>query len=152
MPEETVLALSVGTQFMGLALVCGHSLDDWKVKNFEGAWSKLKLKGIVNFVERYLKAHSIDRMVLKVPEPCRSSPAVESLTEALRWLCQEETIPVKTCTISDLKTAYNVKNKAELMSLVIAEFPELSYMQRRAQGNTRVYHDKMFEAVLSTRI
>jgi hypothetical protein len=150
MRKETVLGLSVGTQLMGLSLVRNDTLVDWQVKNFEGKWTKIKLKIILLSIERYIKQNAVTVVKLKVPESCRSSPAVKQLTYELVRLCERENVPVGTCTIADLKLFYDVRNKRELMQTAVMQYPELTYMLTKANEVKRIYYAKMFEAVLAT--
>lgn len=150
MQKNNILGLSVGTQLMGLARINKRSLEDWQVKNFEGNWSKMKLKIILLFVERYIQEHGVTSVVLKIPEPCNSSSAIEMLTNSLIWLCESKNIRVHTCTIVDLKQLCGATNKSELIQYVIALYPELSHVFAKSQKVKKVYYARIFEAVLAT--
>ncbi len=152
MPKDTVLGLSIGTQLMGLVLARGKLLEDWRMKNFEGTWSKVKLKFIVQFIERYMKRYGVTVLILKIPEPCRSSPAVEALTEALIRMCEREHIPVKTCTIADLKVFFQVQNKTELIQVARHHYSELSYLDSKKNDVQKIYYARIFEAALATML
>ncbi|MDP1725542.1 MAG: hypothetical protein Q8M15_02070 [Bacteroidota bacterium] len=150
--KNNILGLSVGTQLMGMALVKGSFLEDWQVKNFEGSWTNMKLRIIIQTIERYIKDHSVSFVALKVPELSRSSPAIEKLTDALLSLCEKINIQVNTYTIADLKNFCDVKNKEELMQYVLALYPELSKVFAKTQKVKKVYYVKIFEAVLATMV
>ena len=150
--KNNILGISVGTQLMGLALKKDQSLEDWQVKNFEGVWSKTKLKIILQTVERYILDHSVKGAAMKVPENCRSSPAIEMLVKELICLCDRLNITVSIYTINDLKMFCGASNKSELMQFVLARHPELSHVFAKTQKVKKVYYVKIFEAVLSTML
>lgn len=152
MPKDIILGLSVGTQLMGLARLNGNALEDWQVKNFEGNWSKIKLKIILQTIERYMEEHRVTAVALKVPEACRSSNAVEEVTNGILWLCERKSVPVATYTINELKSLCNASNKAELMEYILNLYPELTHVFKQTQKVKRVYYVKIFEAVASTKV
>lgn len=150
MLKGTVLGLSVGTQLMGLAMVQKGSLEDWQVKTFSGKWDWIKLKAISLNIERYINRHGIASVILKVPEPCRSSPAIEQLTKSLVRVCEQKSVQVRLCTINDLKDICEANNKTELMKATLVHYPELTYLLDRAKKDKKIYYVKIFEAVLAT--
>lgn len=150
--KDNILGLSVGTQLMGMALMKGRSLEDWQVKNFEGKWSNMKLRIIVQTVDRYIQDHSVRLVALKVPEECRSSSALEMLTDALIRLCESKNIPLNTFTITDLKMYCGAINKKELVQYILAIYPELSSVSAKSQKVKKVYYVKIFEAVLASML
>lgn len=152
MQKDRNLGLSVGTQLMGLARLNGRNLEDWQVKNFEGKWSKIKLKIILQAIERYMVEFSVTHVYLKVPEACRSSVAIEELTKGIMRLCEDKRVPVTTYTIVELKRFCNAGNKAELMDYVLSLYPELTHVFKQSRKVKRVYYVKIFEAVASTQV
>lgn len=146
------LGLSVGTQLTGLALMKDRSLELWRVKNFESSWSKGKLQYIVQTIERYLEDYSVTSVMLKVPEPCRSSPALGMLTEAIIRLCERKGALVDTCTSADLKKYCGARNRKEMMHWVVLKYPELTHVFGKAKRVKKVYYVRIFEAVLATML
>lgn len=150
--KDNVLGISVGTQLLGMALKKGESLEEWQVKNFEGAWSKHKLRIICFCVSKYIQDHFVKTVILKVPESNRSSPAIEMLINGIKTLCRELNADVSIYTISDLKSYCEAQNKAELMQYVLAHHPELSQVFAKTKKVKKVYYVKIFEAVLATML
>lgn len=146
------LGISLGTRLTGLALVTGRMLELWQVKNFDEKWSEKKLSHIVKTLERYLEDYLILSVTIKVSEPCRSSFALERLTEALMRLCERKGIKVDTCTTNDLKSFCASRNRREMMDYVTQLYPELDHVRGKASRIKKVYYVKIFEAVLSALI
>ena len=143
------LGLSLGTRLTGLVLMTGRSLELWKVKNFDQRWSEKKLSYIVKALEYYMDDYLIESVTIKIPEPCRSSFALERLTEALLRLCERKGIRADTCTTPDLKSYCHVRNRRELMDYVTRLYPELGHVRGKAGRVKKVYYVKIFEAVLA---
>lgn len=150
--KDSFLGLSVGTQLLGIALKKGESLEDWQVKNFEGVWSKHKLRIISQTISRYIQDHSVKYVALKVPEDNRCSPAIEMLINELIRLCNDLKVEYSIYTITDLKIYCGARNKSELMQYVLAHHPELSQVFAKTKKVKKVYYVKIFEAVLATML
>lgn len=150
--KNSILGISVGTQLMGLALKNGIALEDWQVKNFEGVWSKRKLKVISITVSRYIKDNNVQYVALKVPEDNKSSDAMKKLLKELKRVCMAQNVELWTCTINELKLCCGAKNKAELMQYVLARHPELSQVFAKTQKVKKVYYVKIFEAVMASML
>ncbi len=150
MERKNILGLSIGTQLMGLAYVKDGVLHEWEVKNFDGKWSKMKLRIILLSIERYIDLNEIHAIGMKVPETSNSSSAVELLIKDVLKLCDRKNVPVKCCTITELKTRCGVTNREELIQYSLALFPELSKDFAKSRSVKKVYYVKTFEAVLVT--
>jgi len=150
--KNKYLGISVGTQLMGLALKNEVTLEDWQVKNFEGVWSRVKLRIITLSVLKYVKDNSVRSVALKVPDMKRSSPALELLVKELKRACIGINVEVMTYTIDELKLACGVKNKSEMMQKVLSNHPELSHVFAKTQKVKKVYYVKIFEAVMASML
>lgn len=150
--KNKFLGISVGTQLMGLALRNVSTLEDWQVKNFEGIWSKSKLRIINSIVIKYINENSVRSVAIKVPEPNRSSPALKELIKGLNKSCLDSGLEVITYTINELKLACGVKNKSEMMQMVLSIHPELSHVFAKTQKVKKVYYVKIFEAVVASML
>lgn len=150
--KNNILGISVGTQLMGLALKNGIALEDWQVKNFEGVWSKRKLKIISLTVSRYIKEKNVQYVALKVPEDNKSSEAMKTLLKELQRVCVGQNVELLTCTINELKLCCGANNKEELMKYVLARHPELSQVFVKTQKVKKVYYVKIFEAVMASML
>ena len=147
--SNVTLGLSLGTQLTGLAILKDRELVVWQVKNFEGRWTHNKLQKILKTIEQYLSDYCITRVMIKLPEPCRRSDALELLSEAIIARLKTLNIPVDVLSISDLKNRCMAQNRSELMHHVVGLYPELSFALQKATKVKKVYHFKVFEAVLT---
>lgn len=137
---EVTVGISIGTRYMGIAVIHGHTLTVWEMKRFTGAWSEAKRKNIMGVMETIISRKSPSHIAVKVPHASRTSPALKQLIGDLHEMSGQWNIT--TYTIDDLRghmlfpAAWNHNNRTQLLTEI---FPELSPL-------THPYYEKLFEA------
>ena len=149
--HPTILGISPGTRAVGLAVMKGGELREWRVKTFKGSWSHGKLKDVLYALMNYVAEHSVKMIALKKPDVLRSSPALDQLVSEITVWAKMNRIKVTSYTLSELKQGFfNSKNvsKAEIINQLIIKYPELQTEYNKEKKNRNSYYAKMFEAVL----
>lgn len=143
--RKTILGISLGTRMLGIARLEGTSLNDWRVKTVTGRLSKLKLRTIILFIERYCKDNQVTTIALKVPE--QSSRALNVLIKEITGFAKDEHIGLHLYTITELKRHYQKKNKLGVMEYVTEAYPEVKVIYQKQKKAKNPYYIKLFEAV-----
>jgi Holliday junction resolvasome RuvABC endonuclease subunit len=149
-PSQAILGISPGTRSMGLAVMKGGELIEWRVKTFKGSWSHGKLKDILFVIMEYVQAHNIKIIALKKPGMHRSSGGLDQLASELTVWAKMNRIKVLSFTLQEMKRHYSKEknfNKAEMIKQVALQYPELYSEYNKEQRNKKAYYVKMFEAV-----
>jgi len=149
MEGNTILGISPGARYMGIALVRSGALCEWKVRTYKGFWSKRKLNKAIDHIERMVITHAIDHIACKVPHGSRSSAAVGEIVERLKALAEEYKIEFHTYSIGELKRAFpvHIQNKRSLAQYISEIHPELYQTFLRENDLKRPYHWRTFEAI-----
>lgn len=145
----TILGISLGTRYVGIAVLQNKVLIDWKVKAFLSKWSEKKYAHIITSLEQHLTNYELTAVALKLPHPSRSSKNLNRLIDALKRIAKKKDVEIFEYSLVDLKEYYSENgdlDKQELMACVAKSKPELQsvyYLQKR---NKQGYYNKVFEA------
>ena len=146
----TVLAVNPGTKYLGIAVFRGLELQDWRVKNLNGKWSKEKLKKTLTIISTWVERYGPGLVAIKRLHPSRSSRSLNSLHTQIQRLCLKKKIKLIQYTIKQLETVFcheERKNKRNLAEALTALYPELTGELSIEKRRRNPYHMRMFEAV-----
>lgn len=153
MAGVTILGISPGTKYLGIALMRNGDLYEWKVKTYKGSWNEEKLQKILNHLDYLLITHVVTQVACKVPHMEKCSQALKMLIERIKGMAAEYRLPFHQYSIEELK--YNldgdIRNKSFLADYITSLYPELTPILVSEKENKNPYHTKVFEAVATTR-
>lgn len=149
MAGSTILGISPGTRYLGIAILSNGELRDFKVKSYKGAWSDEKLNAAMTYIEKLIITHVISHVACKVPHQSRTSKGVNAIIEKLKAIALEYKIKFEIYSIDDLKSLFKMHfpNRCILAEHVTRRFPELTDIFLRERKNKHKYHMRMFEAL-----
>lgn len=149
-PKIKILSIIPGTRYLGVALLSGTLLKDWRIKvlNTKEAQNKARKakKIIFDFIERY---HP-QLLAIKKLDPKRSSKKLDSLAQKIREFAKREKLAVRQMELSEIKKFIVGKrriNKKEIAELMVSRYPELVFEFKKEKKNKNTYYERMFEAV-----
>jgi|DEB19_MinimDraft_2_1074335.scaffolds.fasta_scaffold02255_6 Holliday junction resolvasome RuvABC endonuclease subunit len=148
--RKTILGISPGTNTMGIALMKGNQLIDWRVKVFEKNWSPQKLDKIINVIHQIINKHNVSAIAIKVVHPNRSSDGLNQLISAIRSLSKNKKVTLFTCSIWDVKTHClkdGKTNEGIIVEYVFQKHPELHREYQKEINSKNPYYVKGFEAI-----
>ena len=70
----TILGISPGTKYLGIAVLRGPELRDWRVKAFKGRWSEGKLGKIEAVLASLVARYDPDILAVKASIPREAPP------------------------------------------------------------------------------
>lgn len=149
MAGSTILGISPGTRYLGIAILTNGELRDFKVKTYKGTWSVEKLNTAMAYIEKLIITHVISHVACKVPHQSRTSIGVDAIIERLKAIAFEYKIQFEIYSIDDLKNQFKMHfpNRCILAEHVTRKFPELTDIFLRERKNKHKYHMRMFEAL-----
>lgn len=149
MAGNTILGISPGTRYIGIAVLRSGELHDWRVKSYKGSWSDEKLNKVVTYIEKLVIDHVICQIACKVPHHSRTSQGVNAIIEKIKTIALEYKIRFETYSIDDLKNLFKMHfpNSYILSEHVTRKFPELTDIFLRERKNKHKYHIRVFEAL-----
>lgn len=149
-PPLTILAVNPGTRYLGLAVLVGPELQDWRVKVIPGADEKIKITFARRLTAQWMTQYNPAVLAVKRLHPSRSSPALRRLATMIRVLAQGHRLRLYQYTIHELEAVLmpGAKiNKHRLAERLAAIYPALAHELSREQASRNPYHIRMFEAV-----
>jgi hypothetical protein len=148
---QTILGINQGTRYMGLAVISGTALRDWKVKTLKGKWSRAKLKHALRMIGGLLNHYQPSAIAMKRLAPCRSSRSLQTLTANIRKVAKAKRIKTFEFSISDLRRHHSgeemIRNKKQLAEVLATQYPDLYFELEKEKRNRNPYYMRMFEAV-----
>jgi len=149
-----VLGISLGTRFIGIAVLKDRELINWKVLSFQAKWSDEKLKVIVRSITQLVEKNVIDSVAVKIPDDIPISTGFMQLVSGINVLFERKKIEVYYYSLTDLKRHYckiDTAKKGSLVEYMLERYPDLIREHMKELQNQKPYYDKIFEAVAAAR-
>lgn len=145
----TILGISPGTKYIGVALFRGNDLYDWKIKTYRGVWSNEKLATVIQFIEETIISHVVNKIACKLPNADRTSKALNELMQHIKKTANEYGIEIYLYSVEEMKSKFNqsISNKMVLALHLLENFPELKDVHTAYSRSKHRYHMKVFEAI-----
>lgn len=149
--NRAVLGISLGTRLIGIAVIKDDSLLHWQVRKFRGAWSPARTDQILEFVAQFVPKHEVRAIAVKVPTRGNLSNGLIDLVSKFGMYASITGIPMKALRIQELKLFFGKRslNRRQMMQSVCERFPFLERTYHKELANRKIYHLKMFEAILA---
>ena len=149
MAGNTILGISPGTKYIGVAVLRNGNLHDWKVKSYKGTWSDEKLDKALGYLEKLVISHVINHIACKVPHESRTSHGVNAIIQKIQEIAREYKIKFELYTIEDIKNLFKMHfaNRYILSEHVARRYPEITDIFLRERKNKHRYHVRIFEAI-----
>jgi Holliday junction resolvasome RuvABC endonuclease subunit len=145
-----ILGINPGTRYLGIAVLYGQELMDWRVKAFKGKGTKEKAEKILEIISEQIELHGINTITIKKLHPARSSKNLAFLVSKIKVLAKRKIIKVHQYSIKELERFFledKKPNKKNLNEQIVAKYPVLIYELEKEKSHKNIYHLRMFEAV-----
>ena len=150
---QNILGISLGTRFMGMAVMYDGELTEFRTRTFYNRWTEGKRKEMIAVLQKTVDRYGITKIAIKLPKPFHCSQNIQWLMHDIRRLSEQQGIQVATCTITELKQRYTSNergNKQALVQAIINGHPErkqLAAIAARKQAHRKLNCIKIFEAI-----
>jgi len=146
----TILAINPGSKYLGIAVLQGEVLKDWRIKVLEGKWSKEKSDRAGNIITGLIQLYQPNVLALKKLHPSRSSLDLSYLVEEIKDIALKMNIQVSEYSIQEIKDFFSPAqriNKKGFAGIIAARLPDLYHDLEREKASKNPYLVRMFEAV-----
>lgn len=147
---STVLGISPGSRYIGVAVLSGTELRDWRLKVFPGRWSEAKGEKVRLTIEDYFKIYRPDAVAVKRVHPSRGSLYLSEVIKHINGAAKQHGLRPHLFSLEAVKyyLAQGRKiNKKLLAEIVAARFPILFHQLHRETSQKNQYYARVFEAV-----
>lgn len=149
----SILGVSPGARFIGIAVMKEGEVVDAKIKPFNGIWSIEKLDLVETYFSEIIKKYSIKVVVLKVPPAVYITSRLAEVISRIKEVAKRSNCEVVTFTHHEVKHHFFGKRRTHTRMLVkrIVEITQDFLLEaNREQENHSGYYFKMFEAIAVT--
>lgn len=143
--ETIVLGISPGTRSVGFALMRRKELLGSEISSFKEAWSRKKLRRILEAISFQVIQYDIREVAVKVPNDIPSSKGFNQLIGSLNVLFEAKKIRATYYSLGDIQRKFEAETQDMLAEKVTAIYPVLS--KAHSKKHLKIYYRKQFEAV-----
>jgi Holliday junction resolvasome RuvABC endonuclease subunit len=152
MPQKTIkiIGINPGTRYLGIAVLYGQELMDWRIKVLDGKWSNRKITRARGILAEAIGQYKLNALVIKKLSPARRSENLFRLTNKLKEFARRAKIRVSQYSIKEIENAfiYDGKlNKRNLAEAMVELYPILHHDLIKERKHKNTYYFRMFEAV-----
>jgi Holliday junction resolvasome RuvABC endonuclease subunit len=98
-----ILGINPGTRYLGLAVLYGQELMDWRVKVLNGKWSKEKMKKAIEIISDFIERYEPSVLAIKKPHPSRRSLNLARLVAKIKVFLKRKGLKIYQYSIKDLR-------------------------------------------------
>lgn len=145
-----ILALNLGSKYIGFAALAGGELRDWGVKVIPGRWSPEKAERARALVASLIDQYEPAILAMKRLNPSRSSSELRRFVARVRNLARRRGLKVRRYSLQELEDALSPErrvNRRQMAEIVALDYPFLLFELEREKSHKHGYHIRMFEAV-----
>jgi len=145
-----IIGINPGTRYLGIAVLDGSELLDWRIKTLEGRWSEEKIKKAIGVVSELIERYELDVLAIKKLHPSRRTENLLRLSDKIKNFARLKKLKVFQYSIKDIEKSYIVDeklNKRNLFEALVKFYPELYPELKKEQSYKNPYHTRIIEAV-----
>jgi Holliday junction resolvasome RuvABC endonuclease subunit len=147
---QTIIGISPGTRYLGIAVLYGPELLDWRIKVLEGKWSRAKMGKAMAIISDLMDRYQPTALAIKKLHASRKSHNLGRLVTGLMKYANKKGLKVFQYSIRDLEECFikeGKHNKKNLAETIASENPVLFHELQKEKKNKNSYYTRVFEAV-----
>lgn len=147
---ETIIGLNLGTRYVGIAVLKGTELRDWRIRSLRGRTLVEKFQRLTAILGRLVDRYEPTAVALKKPHPSRSSTGLNQIQAEAKAFLEQNGVTVNEYTIDDLKGLLlpgGQANRSSLAEYVTTAYPILTSEYSQEKKARHAYHVRVFEAL-----
>src|SRR4051812_45315702 len=124
-----ILGISLNSRVIGMAVLDGYTLQDYKVRLFKERWSEEKCVRIVNCIISYIIDYRITSLAVMLPRVHYRTPETKALLGKIKSVCRKKNVSIY-CYPANALHAFSGRQKAKkrvLMEELSHRYPELGF-------------------------
>jgi Holliday junction resolvasome RuvABC endonuclease subunit len=148
--SQKTIGINPGTRYLGIAVLDGSELLDWRIKTLEGRWSEEKIKQAIGVVSELIERYELDVLAIKKLHPSRRTENLLRLSDKIKNFARLKKLKVFQYSIKDIEKSYIVDeklNKRNLFEALVKFYPELYPELKKEQSYKNPYQTRIIEAV-----
>jgi len=135
---------------LGIAVLQGSELMDWRIKVLRGKWSKEKMKKALKLISDFIERYEPNILAIKKLHPSRRSENLNRLAARIKKFSKRKGLKVYQYSIKDVEEFFieeDKLNKKNLAEAIVHENPALFHELAKEKAHKNPYYIRVFEAV-----
>ena len=145
-----IIGVNPGTRYLGIAVLYGSELMDWRIKVLEGMWSKEKIKKALEIMSELIDQYEANALVIKRLRPSRRSESLLRLANKIKEFSKRKKLKIFQYSIKEIEGFFiedGKLNKRNLIEAMVKLYPILHHDLNKERSQKNPYYFRMFEAV-----
>jgi Holliday junction resolvasome RuvABC endonuclease subunit len=145
-----IIGINPGTRYLGIAVIDGSELLDWRIRALEGKWSEKKINRVFEMLSELFNRYEPNIFMIKKLHPSRRSKNLLILTNKIKEFARRKKIRVCQFTIKEIEKIFiedKKLNRQNLMEAIAKQYPMLYHELKKEQKQKNPYYIRMFDAV-----
>jgi len=145
-----IIGINPGTRYLGIAILSGQDLLDWRIKTLGGPWSEEKIRKTVEIVSDLIEQYKPNVLVIKKLHPSRRTENLLRLTDKIKSIARCKDLKVYKYSIKYIEDHFirdNKLNRRNLIKEIVKLYPILYHDLENEQRHRNQYYSRTFEAV-----
>ena len=145
-----IIGINPGTRYLGIAVLDGSELLDWRIKALEGKWSEEKIKKAIEILSELFDQYEPNALVIKKLHPSRRTENLLRLSDKIKNFARLRKLKVFQYSIKEIEKSFiesEKLNKRNLIEAMVKLYPMLHNELKKEQSHKNLYYFRVFEAV-----
>jgi len=145
-----IIGINPGTRYLGIAVLDGSELMDWRIKVLEGKWSEEKLKKTTEILSELFNQYEPNALAIKKLHPSRRTENLLRLTNKIKEFARRKKIRVCQFALKEIEKLFiedKTLNRQNLMEAIAKQYPMLYHELKKEQNQKNPYYFRMFDAI-----
>lgn len=123
-----VIGINPGTRYLGIAILYGQELMDWRIKVLNGKWSREKLKKVTEIISELVDQYEPSVLVIKKLHLSRRTENLLRLTDKIKEVAKYKKMKVYQYSIKEIEGNFIDGKKLNRRNLIetMIEFSQFS--------------------------
>ena len=145
-----IIGINPGTRYLGIAVLYGQELMDWRIKVLGGKWSEGKKEKAIEIVSAFIARYEPNILAIKKLHPLRRTENLLRLSNWIKKFARRRKISIFQYSIKEIERYFvedQKLNKRNLIDAIMKLYPMLHHDHKKEQTHKNPYYFRMFEAV-----
>lgn len=145
-----IIGINPGTRYLGVAVLCGPELMDWRIKVLDGKWSEEKIDKAKGIVSELINLYEPNILAIKRLHPSRRSENLLRLVAKIKEFSKRKKMNVYQYSIKEMEKSFiegEKLNKRNLIEAMVTLYPILHHDLNKEKSHGNPYHFRVFEAI-----
>lgn len=145
-----IIGINPGTRYLGIAILSGPDLLDWRIKVLEGKWSEEKIEKAIEIISELIDQYDTNILVIKKLHPSRRTENLTRVANKIKDFARRKGMKVCQYSIKEIEKFFveaGKLNKQNLIRAMVKLYPALLYDLKNELSHKNSYYYRMFEAV-----